>query len=164
MTAQIRDARPSDVPEIVAMIRELAEYEREPDAAEATEEQIHDALFGGTTTPSGHPAAHCLVVDDDGALAGIALWFLNFSTWRGTHGVYLEDLFVRPAYRGSGLGRGLLVALARICVERGYGRLEWWVLNWNQPAIDFYRAQGAVAMDEWTVFRVTGDTLVDLAR
>lgn len=160
---RIRAAEPSDVGEIVAMIRELADYEREPEAAEASQEQIHDALFAGSATRSGTPAAHCLVVEEGGALAGMALWFLNFSTWRGRHGVYLEDLFVRPAFRGRGYGKALLVELARICVERDYGRLEWSVLDWNQPAIDFYRSQGAVAMDEWTVFRVSGQALDDLA-
>ncbi len=162
-TVHIRSAEPGDVDEIVAMIRELAEYEREPDAAEATAAQVHEALFGGTATPTGAPAAYCLVVVDDDRLAAIALWFLNFSTWRGRHGVYLEDLFVRPQFRGRGYGKALLVALARICVEHHYGRLEWSVLDWNQPAIDFYRSQGAVPMDEWTVFRVTGPALVELA-
>ncbi len=159
----IRPAEPGDVDEIVAMIRELAEYEREPEAAQATSEQIHDTLFTGCATPSGSPAASCLVVADGDSIAGMALWFLNFSTWRGRHGVYLEDLFVRPQYRGRGYGKALLVALARICVDHDYGRLEWSVLDWNQPAIDFYRSQGAVAMDEWTVYRVSGRPLTQLA-
>lgn len=159
----VRPARPSDIPQILAMIRELAEYEREPHAATATAEQLHDALFAGSTTPSGAPAAHCFVVEGDEELAGMALWFLNFSTWLGRHGIYLEDLFVRPQYRGGGLGQALLARLARECIERGYGRLEWWVLDWNTPAIDFYRSQGARPMSEWTTFRVAGTELAALA-
>ena len=163
MRPSIRPATPSDVPQIVGMIRELAEYEREPDAAMATEDQIRDALFGGDTTPSGRPAVHCYVIDGDGELAAMALWFLNFSTWLGRHGIYLEDLFVRERYRGEGYGRALLARLARECVDRGYGRLEWWVLDWNTPAIDFYRSQGAEWMGDWTVNRVSGAALRELA-
>lgn len=159
----IRAARPSDVPEILALVQELAEYERELDAVVATEDSFHRALFSGRDTPTGEPAAFCLIADHDGAVAGLALWFLNFSTWQGRHGVYLEDLYVRPRYRGAGYGKALLSELASICVERGYGRLEWAVLNWNTPAIDFYRSQRAVPMDEWTVYRVTGRALRDLA-
>lgn len=159
-----RPARPEDVAEIIAMIRELAEYEKALDSAVATSEQLHDALFGD------RPAVYALVVDhpheDAGerrALAGFALYFLNFSTWLGKHGVYLEDLYVREAFRGLGYGQLLLSSLARICVEHGYGRLEWWVLDWNEPAIGFYRSLGAVPMDEWTVHRVTGAALERLA-
>jgi len=162
--ARIRAAEPADVPDILAMIRELAEYEREPTAAVATEDQLRAALFDGRDTPSGAPAVHCFVLDTGGdELAGIALWFLNFSTWLGRHGIYLEDLYVRPQFRGRGFGEALLARLARECVERGYGRLEWWVLDWNTPAIDFYRSQGAQGMGEWTVNRLTGDSLVALA-
>ncbi|MFM9134495.1 MAG: N-acetyltransferase family protein [bacterium] len=154
----LRDAVPQDVPLVLDMIRELAEYEREPDAVEATEELLADALF------APQPALFCLIAETDaGEPAGFALWFLNFSTWLGRHGIYLEDLYVRPQFRGQGYGKALLAELASICVERGYGRLEWWVLDWNEPAISFYRSLGATPMDEWTVHRVTGDTLRYLA-
>jgi GNAT superfamily N-acetyltransferase len=152
----IRPAVAADVPEIVAMIRELATYEREPDAVEATEDLIAAALFG----PS--PAAFCHIAVDGGSTMGFALWFLNFSTWLGRHGIYLEDLYVRPEARGSGAGRALLAELARICVERGYRRLEWSVLDWNVDAHGFYRRFGAAPMDEWTVWRLTGDRLAEL--
>ncbi|MBM3689256.1 MAG: GNAT family N-acetyltransferase [Actinobacteria bacterium] len=153
----IRSAQPYDVPEILAMIRELAEYEREPNAVVATEELLHAALFGAS------PAVFGLIAEEDGAAVGFALWFRNFSTWLGRHGVYLEDLYVRPEFRGHGHGKALLAELARICIDRGYGRLEWWVLDWNQSAIDFYRSIGAVPKDEWTVQRVAGPALTDLA-
>ncbi|MFD7902632.1 GNAT family N-acetyltransferase [Kitasatospora sp. NPDC059747] len=151
----IRTALPTDVPVIRAMIRELAEYEKAPHEAVATDEQLHDALFGPA------PALFGLIAEDDatGEPAGFAVWFLNFSTWRGTHGIYLEDLYVRPESRGGGHGKALLLELARIAVERGYSRVEWSVLDWNEPSIDFYKALGAVAMDEWTVYRLTGDAL-----
>ncbi len=139
------------------MIRELAEYEREPNAVVATEAMLHEALFGDS------PAVFGLIAEDEGVTVGFALWFLNFSTWLGRHGIYLEDLYVRPEHRGSGHGKALLAELASICVERGYGRFEWWVLDWNTPAIDFYRSIGAEPMDEWTVQRVTADALTDLA-
>lgn len=141
------------------MIRELAEYERELDSARATREQLHDALFGAD------PAVFGLIAQDDttGAPVGFALWFRNFSTWTGTHGVYLEDLFVRPQARGGGHGKALLAALAAICVERGYERFEWAVLDWNEPSIGFYRAIGALPQDEWTVQRLTGKALGILA-
>lgn len=164
MTAQIRPATPSDVPVLMAMIKELADYEREPDAVTATESDLHDALFGGTQTPNGQPAAYCHVVEHEGAVVGMALWFLNYSTWLGRHGIYLEDLYVRPQMRGYGYGRALLQTLANICVERGYGRLEWWVLDWNKPAWDFYAAHGADPMSDWTVHRVTGPALIELAQ
>ena len=154
----VRAARPDDVPTILAMIRELAEYERAGHEVRATEEQLRQALFGQSPALFGHVAE-----DDAGQVAGFALWFLNFSTWLGCHGVYLEDLYVSPSARGRGHGRDLLIELARICVERGYGRLEWWVLDWNAPALGFYRSLGAVPMDEWTVHRVTGDALQALA-
>ena len=156
----IRTATPADVPAIHAMIRELAGYEREPDAAKATGEQLHDALFG----PS--PAVFALIAEDDATSTpvGFALWFLNFSTWRGVHGIYLEDLYVRPAARGAGHGKALLTELARVAVERDYGRVEWSVLDWNQPSIDFYKALGAVPQDEWTTFRLTGKALQELGR
>lgn len=161
--ALIRPAEPADVPQLLGLIRDLAAYEREPDAAVATEDQIHDALFGGSATPTGVPAAYCFVVDVDGQLAGLALYFLNFSTWLGRHGIYLEDLFVRPEFRGHGFGQALLARLAQECVDRGYGRLEWWVLDWNTPAIEFYRSQGAESMGDWTTNRVSGEALHRLA-
>jgi GNAT superfamily N-acetyltransferase len=156
----IRTAQPSDVSEIHSMIRELAEYERELDSARATPAQLHEALFGA------EPAVFALIAEDDttGAAVGLALWFRNFSTWTGTHGVYLEDLFVRPWARGGGHGKALLASLAAICVERGYERLEWAVLDWNKPAIGFYRSIGALPQDEWTVQRLTGEALGALAR
>ncbi len=157
MSYEIRPALPSDVPEILAMIRELAAYEREPDAVVATESGLSSALFGPAPAVFGHVA---LV---DGAHAGFALWFLNFSTWLGGHGIYLEDLFVRPSHRGLGLGRTLLGTLTSIAAERGYGRVEWSVLDWNTPAQGFYRSLGAKPMDEWTVWRLTGDALRGLS-
>jgi GNAT superfamily N-acetyltransferase len=126
-----------------------------------TEEQLRAALFGDSPALFGHVA----VADDgeaaeaDDRVVGMALWFLNFSTWRGTHGIYLEDLYVQPAHRGSGLGRELLRTLAELCLQRGYSRLEWWVLDWNSPSIEFYKAAGAEPMDEWTVFRLTDEAL-----
>jgi GNAT superfamily N-acetyltransferase len=155
----IRTATPADVPVIHALIRELADYEKALDEARATEEQLHEALFGE------HPAAFAHIAEEDGGEAvGFALWFLNFSTWRGVHGIYLEDLYVRPVARGAGHGKALLTELARICVERGYERLEWSVLNWNRPSIDFYEALGACPQDEWTVYRLTDGALKELGR
>jgi GNAT superfamily N-acetyltransferase len=154
--AVIRSATPADVPAILALIRDLAEYERAIDEVRAAPEQLHDALFGP------QPAVFCDVADEDGQIVGFALWFLSFSTWLGRHGIYLEDLYVRPDRRGAGIGRELLAGLARRCVECGYGRLEWSVLDWNEPALGFYRALGAEAMDEWTVHRVTGEALARL--
>src|SRR4051794_28814343 len=153
----VRRARLDDVPVVVQLIKELAIYEREPDAVVATEQQYRDALFGP------EPKAFCHVAeDDDGTVVGFAVWFLNFSTWLGTHGIYLEDLFVRPDARGAGHGRELLTELARIAVERGYGRVEWAVLNWNEPAQGFYAKLGAEPMEEWTTWRLTGDALRSL--
>ncbi|MFB7503894.1 GNAT family N-acetyltransferase [Streptomyces broussonetiae] len=154
----IRAATPADVPVIHALIRELAEYEKCVDQARASEEQLREALFGAR--PAAY--AHLAVDDASGEPVGLALWFLNFSTWRGVHGIYLEDLYVRPSARGGGHGRALLTELARICVERGYGRLEWAVLNWNRPAIGFYESLGARPQDEWTVYRLTDEALEKL--
>jgi GNAT superfamily N-acetyltransferase len=161
----VRAARPEDVPEILAMIQELADYERAPHEVVATAGMLHAALF------SDAPSVYGLVVGppiEPGAgegrrLAGFALWFRNFSTWTGRHGIYLEDLYVRPEMRSKGYGVALLRALAHTCVERGYTRLEWSVLDWNEPALGFYRSLGAVQMDEWTVHRVAGDALARLA-
>ena len=144
----IRPAVREDVPAILSLIRELAEYERSPSSVVATEDLLESALFG----PS--PAVYCHVAVVDGAVVGFALWFLNFSTWLGRHGLYLEDLFVRPAYRGRGLGKALLETLIVLARERGYGRVEWVVLDWNTPAQDFYRSLGAEPVEGWTVWRV----------
>ncbi|MFC7266446.1 GNAT family N-acetyltransferase [Streptomyces lutosisoli] len=154
----IRTATPADIPVIHTLVRELAEYEKALEEAKATPEQLREALFGA------HPAAYAHIAVDDttGEPAGFALWFLNFSTWRGVHGIYLEDLYVRPEARGAGHGKALLTELARICVERGYQRLEWSVLNWNRPSIDFYESLGARAQDEWTVYRLTDGALAAL--
>lgn len=153
----IRSATPADIPVIRALIVELAVYEREPDAVKATEADLHDALFGA------RPLAEAVLVEVDGAAVGMALFFTNFSTWAGRGGLYLEDLFVRPQARGAGVGKALLVHLAGIAVARGYARFEWSVLDWNEPAIGFYRALGAKPMDEWTVMRVEGEALARLA-
>lgn len=153
----IRPARPDDAPLIYTLIKELAVYEKSPNDVHATESMIHDALFGPA------PAAEALIGELDGAPQGLALFFHHFSTWSGKRGVYLEDLFVRSAARGTGLGTALLRELARITVTRGCPRLEWQVLDWNQPAIGFYKALGAVAMDKWTVYRLSGEPLRRLA-
>ncbi|MCE6999291.1 GNAT family N-acetyltransferase [Saccharothrix sp. S26] len=155
---RVRRIREEDVPAVVGLVEELAEYERARHECHLTAEQLHDALFRPSPALFGH------VAEVDGRVVGMALWFLNFSTWRGTHGIYLEDLYVRPDQRKSGLGRALLRALAEECVARGYARLEWWVLDWNAPAIGFYKSLGAIPMDEWTVFRLTDDALTGLAR
>ena len=153
----IRTATPADVPVIHSMVRELAEYEKSSEEARATEEQLREALFGE------RPAAFAHIAESaEGEPVGFALWFLNFSTWRGVHGIYLEDLYVRPQARDGGHGKALLGELARICVERGYERLEWSVLDWNRPSIGFYEALGARAQDEWTVYRLTDGALAEL--
>lgn len=154
--SRIRRARPDDVPAMVAMVHELADYERAPEQCHLTDDALHTALFAADAALFGH------VAEVDGLVVGCALWFLNFSTWDGVHGVYLEDLYVSPACRGSGIGRALLAALAEECLTRGYTRLQWWVLHWN-PATEFYRSLGAVPMDEWVVYRMTGDPLAQLA-
>ena len=163
MTLQIRTAQPADVPAIAQMIKDLAIYEREPDAVKSTEADLSNALFSNSKSHTSGPAAYAHVAELDGEVIGFALWFLNYSTWLGVHGIYLEDLYVQPEHRGIGAGKALLQTLAKLCVERGYGRLEWWVLDWNQPAIEFYKSQGAVPMDEWTVHRLTGTALTDFA-
>jgi GNAT superfamily N-acetyltransferase len=150
----IRPARPADVPAILRLIRDLAEYERAADEVHATEELLHAALFDPDPRVHAHIAEHT-----DGSVAGFALWFVNFSTWLGRHGIYLEDLYVRPDLRGFGYGRALLSELAAICAERGYPRLQWWVLDWNESAQGFYRQLGARPMAEWTVWRVAGEAL-----
>jgi GNAT superfamily N-acetyltransferase len=154
----VRPVRPDDVPTVLRLVRELAAYEQAEHEALMTAEQLSAALFGPSPALFGHVA-----LAGDGEIAGFALWFLNFSTWRGTHGVHLEDLYVSPDHRGTGLGRELLRTLAEECVDRRFSRLEWSVLDWNAPSIEFYRAAGAVPMDEWTVFRLTGDALTRFA-
>jgi GNAT superfamily N-acetyltransferase len=155
----VRPIRPDDVPAVVGLVRELAEYERALHEVQLTEDQLGERLFGASPALFGHVAT----AEDEGVVVGMALWFLNFSTWRGTHGIYLEDLYVQPQHRGHGLGKHLLRTLAAVCAERGYARLEWSVLDWNTPSIEFYRAAGAVPMDDWTVFRLTDEALTTFA-
>ncbi|NCW35395.1 MAG: GNAT family N-acetyltransferase [Actinobacteria bacterium] len=152
----IRSARSEESAVILQLIKDLAEYEKAPDQVEATESDLKATIFGK------EPKVFCDVVEVDGEIAGMAIWFLNYSTWQGKHGIYLEDLFIKPEYRGRGYGKALLVHLAKLCEEKGYGRFQWWVLDWNSPAIEFYRSLGAEAMDEWTVYRVSGKALKDL--
>ncbi len=149
---------PDDVSSVVGLVHELAAYERSSAQCTLTEPQLTDALFGDNAALFGHVA----IVNDE--VVGCALWFLNFSTWRGTHGIYLEDLYVRPIHRGRGFGRALLRALAHECVTQGYARLEWAVLDWNEPSINFYRSLGAERLDEWSIFRLTDDALSRLGR
>lgn len=155
---EIRDATVSDVPVILQLIRDLATYERAPNDVVATEESLREVLFGP------EPAAKVVLVLEDEAAAGFAVYFFNFSTWLGRAGLYLEDLFVKPERRGHGYGRALLIHLAKVARDRGCGRMEWAVLNWNEPAIGFYRKLGAVPMSDWTVFRLTRDEIDRLAR
>jgi GNAT superfamily N-acetyltransferase len=156
---QIRRATETDLSDIVSMIRGLAEYENAaPGAVSATEAQLRESLFGP------HPGAEVLIASIGDAVAGFALFFHNFSTWRGRRGIYLEDLFVRLEFRRRGIGRALLRELSRIAVERGCPRLEWLVLDWNQPAIDFYKSLGAVALEDWTTFRLGDAALRALAK
>ena len=154
---EIRPATPADVTLILDFVRELAEFERASDKVVATEAMLNDALFGA------HPAAEAAIAYLDGKPVGMALFFHNFSTWTGWRGLYLEDLYVTPEARGSGVGKALLKHLAALAVERGCTRFEWSVLDWNEKAIAFYRSMGAEPMAEWTVYRVTGDALANLA-
>lgn len=155
----LRPATEADLDTIIELIHALAEYEREPDAVHLERDVLRGHIFGPK------PYAEVILAETDaGASAGFALFFHNFSTWEGKPGIYLEDLFVRPEYRGHGYGKALLVELARVAVERDCARLEWAVLDWNEPSIQFYRALGAVPMDEWTTYRVTAEALQDLAR
>ena len=152
-----RFAAAEDTPLILSFVRELAEYEKLSHEVVATEEALRDSLFGE------RPFAEVLLTFVEDEPAGFALFFHNFSTFLGKPGIYLEDLYVRPEHRGTGAGRALLARLARLAVERGCGRLEWWVLDWNEPAVGFYKRIGARAMDDWTVYRLTGDALERLA-
>ncbi len=153
----IRNATREDLPVVLQLIHDLATYERAPDEVTATEEQLNEVLFGD------RPAAEVVLALEGDAPVGFAVFFHNFSTWLGRPGLYLEDLFVKPEERGKGYGRALLVHLARIARDRGCGRMEWAVLDWNEPAIQFYRALGARPMDEWTVFRLKRDEILKLA-
>ena len=157
MHIEIRPARRDDAAVVLDLIRGLAEYERLADECVATEHDVRESLFGQ------QPGAEVLLAQVDGAPAGFALFFHNYSTFLGRRGIWLEDLFVRPEHRGLGIGRELLARLAQLAVERRCGRLEWSVLDWNEPAIGFYRSLGARAMTDWTTFRVTGDALAALA-
>jgi GNAT superfamily N-acetyltransferase len=152
----IRAAQLADVADILRLIRELAIYEREPDAVVATEDDVRTALFADDARAS------CLIAQHEGVVVGFAIYFLNYSTWLGRHGIYLEDLFVSPEARGAGHGKALLRELARIAVANGYGRVEWAVLDWNTPAQEFYASLGATPMDEWTAWRLTGEALQQL--
>jgi GNAT superfamily N-acetyltransferase len=154
----IRPARPGDVADILRLIRALAEYEKLAHEVVATEAALRDSLFGP------QPAAEVLLAEADGRVVGLALFFQNYSTFLARPGLYLEDLFVEPEFRGRGLGKALLTALAKLAVKRGCGRFEWAVLDWNTPAIEFYRSLGAQPMSDWTVFRVTGEALRKLGR
>ena len=162
VTVGIRRVEERDVDAVVGLVHELAAYERAPEHCLLRADQLRAALFGPAPALFGH-VAEVAERETHRAVVGCALWFLNFSTWRGVHGLYLEDLYVQPAHRGGGIGRALLARLAAVCVERGLARLEWAVLDWNSPSIGFYRTLGAVPMDEWTVFRLTGNSIRALA-
>ncbi len=156
-TFTIRIATREDIPTLLTMIRELADYEHMLDAVVADPDEMASWMFE-------RRVAECLIAEEDGQPVGMALFFHNYSTWLGKAGIYLEDLYVRPAYRGRGYGKALLARLAALTVERGCGRLEWACLDWNTPSIGFYRALGAVPMDEWTTYRLTGDALEAMAK
>jgi diamine N-acetyltransferase len=154
----IRQARPADSALIFALVNELAAYEKLSSDVDATEAQIARVLF------APEPAVFCDIAEWNGEAAGFALWFLNFSSFRGRHGIYLEDIFVRPAMRGKGLGKAMLARLAQFCVAQGYARFEWAVLDWNKPSIDFYQAMGATVMPDWRICRLSGEALERFAR
>jgi len=156
MSPTLRAAQPADVPVILDLIRALADYEKLAGEVTATAAQLEQSLF---PADGSAPGAHCVLAEVEGKPAGFALYFFNFSTFLARPGLYLEDLFVRPEYRGRGLGKALLLHLARLANQRGCGRMEWAVLDWNQPAIDFYESLGAKRMKEWQICRLTGDTL-----
>ena len=157
MSVTIRQARPQDSALIYALVKELAEYERLSHEVDATEQQLAAALF------APHPRLFCDIAEWNGAPAGLALWFLNFSSFRGRYGIYLEDLFIRPEFRGKGLGKALMAKLAQRCLREGWTRFEWAVLEWNKPAIDFYTAVGAKVMDDWRLCRLSGAALENFA-
>jgi GNAT superfamily N-acetyltransferase len=157
MAVIVRAATTKDLPDIFRFIHALAEYEKAPNEVRLSVADLESSLFGQA------PAVFCLISEQAGQVSGFAVWHLNYSTWLGKHGVYLEDLYVDPRFRGAGHGKALLRKLAQICIEKGYSRLQWWVLDWNKSAIDFYKSIGAEPMDEWTVFRVSGSSLAKLA-
>lgn len=158
MTIRIRAAAPDDTASIFALVKELAEYERLSHEVDASDEQIAAALF------APQPRLFCDIAEADGGIAGFAMWFLNYSSFRGRHGIYLEDLFVRPAFRGRGIGKALMRTLAQRCIDKGYARFEWAVLDWNAPAIAFYRSIGARVLDDWRICRMTDGALMQFAR
>ena len=153
---KIRPAKREEVGEVLQLIQDLATYEKAPDQVEASKDDLLNTIF------AKEPRAFCDLVEVDGQIAGMAIWFLNYSTWQAKHGIYLEDLYIKPEFRARGYGKALLKHLAQICDKEGYGRLQWWVLDWNSPAIEFYRSLGAEAMDEWTVYRTSGQALKNL--
>jgi GNAT superfamily N-acetyltransferase len=153
---KIRPAKREEVGEVLQLIQDLATYEKAPDQVEASEDDLLNTIF------AKEPRVFCDLVEVDGQIAGMAIWFLNYSTWQAKHGIYLEDLYIKPEFRARGYGKALLKHLAQICDREGYGRLQWWVLDWNSTAIEFYRSFGAEAMDEWTVYRTSGQALKDL--
>ena len=153
---KIRPAKSEEVGEVLQLIQDLATYEKAPEQVEASKEDLLNTIF------VKDPRVFCDLVEVDGQIAGMAIWFLNYSTWQAKHGIYLEDLYIKPEFRAKGYGKALLKHLAQICDREGYGRLQWWVLDWNSPAIEFYRSFGAEAMDEWTVYRTSGQALKDL--
>ena len=157
MSLTIRDAEPRDAPVVLRFIQALADYERLSDSVEADEERIRHTLFGPD------PKVFCTIAEWAGEPAGFALWFYNYSTFLARHGIWLEDLFVRPELRGNGIGKALLKGLAQRCIAEGLGRFEWSVLDWNEPSIQFYRSLGAVRMDAWQIFRLSGAELAQLA-
>jgi len=153
---KIRPAKREEVGEVLQLIQDLATYEKAPDQVEASEDDLLNTIF------AKEPRVFCDLVEVDGQIAGMAIWFLNYSTWQAKHGIYLEDLYIKPEFRARGYGKALLKHLAQICDKEGYGRLQWWVLDWNSPAIEFYKSFGAEAMDEWTVYRTSGQALKNL--
>ena len=153
---KIRPAKSEEVGDVLQLIQDLATYEKAPEQVEASKEDLLNTIF------AKEPRVFCDLVEVDGQIAGMAIWFLNYSTWQAKHGIYLEDLYIKPEFRARGYGKALLKHLAQICDKEGYGRLQWWVLDWNSPAIEFYKSFGAEAMDEWTVYRTSGQALKDL--
>jgi GNAT superfamily N-acetyltransferase len=153
---KIRPAKREEVGDVLQLIQDLATYEKAPDQVEASRDDLLNTIF------AKEPRVFCDLVEVDGQIAGMAIWFLNYSTWQAKHGIYLEDLYIKPEFRARGYGKALLKHLAQICDKEGYGRLQWWVLDWNSPAIEFYQSFGAEAMDEWTVYRTSGQALKDL--
>jgi GNAT superfamily N-acetyltransferase len=153
---KIRPAKREEVGEVLQLIQDLATYEKAPEQVEASKDDLLNTIF------AKEPRVFCDLVEVDGQIAGMAIWFLNYSTWQAKHGIYLEDLYIKPEFRARGYGKALLKHLAQICDKEGYGRLQWWVLDWNSPAIEFYKSFGAEAMDEWTVYRTSGLALKNL--